>query len=203
MQKYAQLFLTSAKVKKKGFGKCLIFAFTSALEEEGVSYVAQSFGTEVARLTSQRTLIADSSRLMHINIGHYTQIMRFCRRTDVRNLWVLPGEDFENDSLSSEDLVIQPDNPGSYLENCFSNLLSLRFAFDYVLLDCPALSVSEEASLLAPETDGVICVVEADNTKREQIQVARQTIENANGKFLGFVLNKRQYPVPDWLYKRL
>jgi len=25
----------------------------------------------------------------------------------------------------------------------------------------------------------------------------------AKGNFLGFILNKRRYPVPEWLYKRL
>lgn len=204
MQKYAHLFLTGTKVKKKGFGKCLIFAFTSALEKEGVSYVTESFGKEVARMTNQRTLIADSNRLMHINIGHYTQIMRFCRRTDIRNLWILPEEEFaETDVVSSEQLMLQNGEASSYLEKCFSNLLTLRFAFDYVLLDCPALSISEEASFLASETDGVIVVVEADSTKREEILSAQKTIEKADGKFLGYVLNKRKYPVPNWLYKRL
>jgi hypothetical protein len=28
-------------------------------------------------------------------------------------------------------------------------------------------------------------------------------LEQAGGSFLGFVLNQRRYPVPDWLYRRL
>jgi Mrp family chromosome partitioning ATPase len=71
------------------------------------------------------------------------------------------------------------------------------------LLDCPALSVSDDAVFLAPETDGVMVVVEADRTRREQIQNAQHTIETADGNLLGFILNKRQYTVPEWLYKRL
>jgi MinD-like ATPase involved in chromosome partitioning or flagellar assembly len=140
---------------------------------------------------------------MYIDIGHYTQIKRYCRRTDVENLWVLPSEEIEDQLISGKGLILQDDKKSSYLERCFSNLVTLRFAFDYVLLDCPALSISEETTFLAPETDGVIVVVEADNTKREQIQSAQKMIENADGKFLGFVLNKRQYPVPNWIYKRL
>ena len=51
--------------------------------------------------------------------------------------------------------------------------------------------------------DGVILVVEADRTKRDQIQRAQQTIEMANGKLLGLVLNKRRYVVPKWIYRGL
>ena len=57
--------------------------------------------------------------------------------------------------------------------------------------------------MLSSNVDGVAVVVEAGQTRREEILNAQRTIENAGGKFLGFVLNKRRYPVPEWLYKRL
>jgi Mrp family chromosome partitioning ATPase len=57
--------------------------------------------------------------------------------------------------------------------------------------------------MLAPGVDGVVLVVEADRTKRDQIQRAQRTIEMANGNLLGLVLNKRRYVVPRWLYRKL
>jgi len=51
--------------------------------------------------------------------------------------------------------------------------------------------------------DGVAVVVAAGQTRRDEILNAQRTIEQAGGKFLGFVLNKRRYPVPEWLYRRL
>jgi len=57
--------------------------------------------------------------------------------------------------------------------------------------------------VLASSVDGVVVVVEAGQSRREEITNAQRTIEQAGGKFLGFVLNKRRYPVPEWLYKRL
>lgn len=209
MQQYLQLFVNGIQKKSHRPGKCFVVAFTSYAPEEGVSYVTQSFGVEIAKRTGKRTLIADAQRLSQLNIMQYNRVARSCYRTDVRNLWNLPAEDMSasaSDEISEEemsnDLYLQAcgDNP---MEISFNNLQTLRFAFDYILLDCPPLSVSDEATVLAPETDGVMVVVEADATKREHIQNAQQTIERAEGNLLGFILNKRQYTVPDWLYKKL
>lgn len=205
MQQYLQLFLNGIQKKNHRPGKCFVVAFTSYLPEEGVSYVAQSFGVEISKRTGKRTLIADAQRLSEINIMQYNRVAQYCFRTDVKNLWSLPADDGDEeifDEETSDEMYLQP-YTSTPMETAFNNLQTLRFAFDYILLDCPALSVSDEATFLAPETDGVMIVVEADATKREQIQNARQTIERADGNLLGFILNKRQYTVPGWIYNRL
>jgi len=202
MQQYLQLFINSAQKKGRRPGKCFVAAFTSAESGEGVSYVAQSFGIELARKLGKRTLIADARRLSHLDMLQYSSVERHCFQTKVANLWRLPPEEKIVNAAPSDDMGLQTHH-GSDLAISFSNLQTLRFAFDYVLLDCPALNASDEATLLAPETDGVMVVVEADRTRREQIQNAQQAIESANAELLGFVLNKRQYTVPEWLYKRL
>lgn len=207
MQQYLQVFLNSVQKKSSKPGKCFAVAFTSYEPEEGVSYVTQSFGVEIAKRTGKRTLIADARRLSQLNIMQYERVAQNCFQTDVANLWNLPSADVFQKSESSQeedssDSYLQSfrDNP---IETAVNNLQTLRFAFDYILLDCPALRASDEAVFLAPETDGVMVVVEADRTRREQIQNAQQTIETADGNLLGFILNKRQYTVPNWLYKRL
>ena len=207
MQQYLQVFLNSVQNKSRKPGKCFAVAFTSYEPEEGVSYVTQSFGVEIAKRTGKRTLIADARRLSQLNIMQYERVARNCFPTDVANLWNLPPEDASgiNENVAEDesgDLYLQTfgDNP---IETLINNLQTLRFAFDYILLDCPALRDSDEAVFLAPETDGVMVVVEADRTRREQIQNARQTIEAADGNLLGFILNKRQYTVPKWLYNRI
>jgi len=206
MKQYLQLFLNGVQKKSGRPGKGYAVAFTSYLPEEGVSYVAQSFGVEIAKRTGKRTLIADARRLSELNIMHYSRVGQNCFPTDVPNLWCLPGRDQKDEEIpenpAEEHLYLQiyGNNP---MEIALNNLQTLRFAFDFILLDCPALSVSDETAFLAPEADGVMVVVEADRTKQEQIQNAQQTIERADANLLGFILNKRQYTVPDWLYKRL
>ena len=82
-------------------------------------------------------------------------------------------------------------------------LKALRWNFDYVLIDCPSPAASSEVTTLAPLVDGVCVIVKAAQTRRGQIQNCEKIIENANGNFLGFILNQRSYPVPNWLYQRL
>ncbi len=207
MQQYLQVFLNSVQTKSRKPGKCFAVAFTSYEPEEGVSYVTQSFGVEIAKRTGKRTLIADARRLSQLNIMQYERVAQNCFPTDVANLWSLPPADTDETKESSTDdessdtyLQAFGDNP---IATSMNNLQTLRFAFDYILLDCPAIKTSDEAVFLAPETDGVMIVVEADRTRREQIQNAKQTIEEADGNLLGFILNKRQYTVPKWLYNRL
>jgi hypothetical protein len=208
MQQYLQLFLNGIQKKSHRPGKCFVVGFTSYLPEEGVSYVTQSFGLEISKRTGKRTLIADAERLSNINIGQYNRVAQYCYPTDIRNLWSLPAADddcegeIQEEEETANGMYLQPVR-NTPMEVAINNLQTLRFAFDYILLDCPALSVSDEASFLAPETDGVMVVVEADSTKREQVQNARQTIERADGNLLGFILNKRQYTVPGWIYNRL
>jgi Mrp family chromosome partitioning ATPase len=56
---------------------------------------------------------------------------------------------------------------------------------------------------VAPFVDGVILVIEANRTRREQLWQAEQSISAAKGKLLGYILNKRTYDVPKWLYRIL
>ena len=82
-------------------------------------------------------------------------------------------------------------------------LQALRANLGYTLIDCPSIGSSHDAAMLAPDVDGVVLVVEADRTKRDQILRARHTIEMVRGNLMGLVLNRRRHVVPDRLYRRL
>jgi protein-tyrosine kinase len=51
--------------------------------------------------------------------------------------------------------------------------------------------------------DGVILILEAHATRRESARRAKESLQAAGVKILGAVLNKRTYPIPEALYKRL
>ena len=46
-------------------------------------------------------------------------------------------------------------------------------------------------------------MIEAEKTRREVLNSARQRMENSSGKILGAVLNKRQMHIPEWAYNIL
>ena len=75
----------------------------------------------------------------------------------------------------------------------------LRDEFDYSIIDCPAMRDSGDLLSIAPFVDGVLLVIEANRTRREEPQQAQQSIAAAGGKLLGFILNKRTNEMPTWL----
>jgi Mrp family chromosome partitioning ATPase len=199
MNSYLQLFLSGIQTDGKASGKCTVVALTSAMPQEGVSYVTQSFAVELAKRTGKRTLIADAGSLQQADMFHYNQVAKFCSQTNVKNLYVLSSD--ENKAESAQQL--QPVKRKSEFEQGLDNLQTLRFVFDYVFLDCSALKTSDAAALFASEVEGVVVVVEAERTRKEQVQNALKTIETAKGNLLGCVLNKRRYSIPQWIYSRL
>lgn len=79
----------------------------------------------------------------------------------------------------------------------------LRAEFDYVLFDTAPLACRSDALAIASRIDGLALVVEADSTHRETALKVAKDAAAANVRMLGVVLNKRTYPIPAALYKKL
>ena len=75
--------------------------------------------------------------------------------------------------------------------------------FDWVLFDSPCIHSCNDASTLAAKMDGVVMVVQAEKTRWEVAQSAKERIESEKIKILGAVLNKRKMLIPAWAYKIL
>lgn len=84
-----------------------------------------------------------------------------------------------------------------------SRFAELRDEFDFVLVDAPPLSRYADAITLGQVTDGFVLVLEANSTRREVAQMAAESLRAANIRILGAVLNKRTFPIPASLYKKL
>jgi Mrp family chromosome partitioning ATPase len=79
----------------------------------------------------------------------------------------------------------------------------LKKQFDYVLIDAPPICSSSDAALLGQMADGIIIVVEANSTRRENARIAKETLESANVRILGAILNNRTFPIPEAIYRKL
>jgi len=75
--------------------------------------------------------------------------------------------------------------------------------YDFVLVDCPAVNVYEDAALIAAICDAVILVIEGGKTVREQAQASKALLLRAQCRMLGIFLNKRKLYVPQFIYDRL
>ncbi len=141
--------------------------------------LSQLFGVE------NRRGLADSL-LQDGPIRDFTQQLR------PANLWL----------LSSGSLAA--DSPGLLnSERVKTRLAELRKEFDHVLIDVAPLSPYGDGFALAPLTDGIVLVLEANSTYRESALKVIESLRASQIQVLGAVLNKRTYPIPKALYDRL
>ena len=86
----------------------------------------------------------------------------------------------------------------------FSFLLDYaRFQFETVFIDIPAILEYPEGLVLSQMCDAVILVVQAGKTKWKVVEEAKNRLERSQVKILGGVLNRRNFFIPDWLYKKI
>lgn len=194
------LLLTRVRSEMSLRGRGSVLAFTSANQGEGVSHVVQFFAEKLAIQTRKRTVVLDATRLRELNVTDFLNMSGRSTQTNVPNLWRLPKE-------LPDQRPTDPLHPGSSRpddsEWVLDPLQALSASFSYTLIDCPSLAASCDAETLAPDVDGLVLVVEADRTRRDQILRARRTIEMANGNLMGLVLNRRRHVVPGWIYRML
>ncbi|CAM5765465.1 hypothetical protein LMIY3S_01492 [Labrys miyagiensis] len=74
--------------------------------------------------------------------------------------------------------------------------LKVMKAYDYVVVDLPAMSMSSDVKALAPLLDAMVFIIEAGRTTSDDVTEALETLQQANGKVLGAILNK--VPKRDW-----
>lgn len=120
-----------------------------------------------------------------------SSIKEFVKIVD-RNLWFVPAG-------------VPPEEAQKLFvsDRLRSRIDEMREEFNYVLIDAPPVSSYGDAVMLGQMADGFILVVEANSTRRETARMAKETLEGSNVKLLGAILNKRTFPVPEALYRKL
>ncbi len=95
-----------------------------------------------------------------------------------------------------------PPNPAELLgsQRMLTLLDELRRRADILVMDTPPALVVADASILAPQVDGVLLVVQPGVTKREVARQAVAQLKRVNARLLGVVMNnldirKKQYSV--------
>ena len=205
-----QLLLASLQNGSHNLRAGAAIAFASASAGDGAGKVAQLFAAEVARHTARRTLVIDSRRMARLGVEDYLQMPWNCHPTNIDNLWMLPAEKSkrrhardDQADISNRTFLMRVPKDGEAIDTGLGAVDALRVSFDNILIDCGSITNSTDAALLGSSVDGIVIVVNAGDSRRDEILNAQRMIETAGGKFLGFVLNNRRYPVPEWLYKRL
>lgn len=166
----------------------IVVALTSAHPKAGVSHITNALASTLDQGGDRFTMLLNGRYMSTANDDSDESEERAEGRA---NLWQRHRADgsFDNWHGMHTRLAV-------YLEK-------LRHEYRYILIDCPSLREAEHAVILAPLVDGIVLVVEANRTQKEQFLYAERTIENAGGRILGHVLNKRTYMIPDWLHRKM
>ena len=177
-------------------GACV--AFTSALRSEGVSFLAKNLATEAARQTSSRVAVLDVPTLLHRfeTRGEVSLATRFDQSAEH---WILAVEE-DTDAWSA---LNQRGAFGQLSSRLRPMLEQARREFDVVVLDCPSLQSSTVAAELAPCVDGYVAVVRANASRKQNIEDLISQLGGTSAPVIGYLLNRRHYPVPRWLYRIL
>jgi Mrp family chromosome partitioning ATPase len=79
----------------------------------------------------------------------------------------------------------------------------LRGLFPFLLIDSPAINLYIDAAVLGGIADGAILVIDAESTRREVALQAKEALTAAKLQLLGAALNKRSFPIPEFIYRRV
>lgn len=167
----------------------VVVAITAAHPRAGVSHITTALASSLDQGGDRFTMLLNG-RYMSTSSDDSDSESRSQGRA-ITNLWQRHRPDGSPDNWHAMHTRL-----AIYLEK-------LRREYRYILIDCPSLRESEHAVILAPLVDGVVLVTEANRTQKDQFLYAERTIENAGGRILGHVLNKRTYVIPDWLHRKM
>ena len=106
--------------------------------------------------------------------------------------------------LYVSEMKFKTDEKHSSLTNkeCDIVFEELKNIFDLILIDFPITSHGKDV-MLSSRIDGVILVVEAEKTRWQVAEKMKEQVVGHGDKVLGVVLNKRRFPIPETIYKRI
>jgi Mrp family chromosome partitioning ATPase len=108
------------------------------------------------------------------------------------NLWLMSSGSIAVDSpslLTSERLR--------------DRLAEIRDEFHFVIIDAAPLTRYSDAIAISGHASGLVLVVEAGASRREAAAAAVENLRMVNIPILAAVLNKRTFPIPENIYRRL
>jgi capsular exopolysaccharide synthesis family protein len=186
-----------------------VVLFTSAVRGEGKTTIVASLARILALGDSQKTLLVDCAirdpqlhRLFGTgntkgiveHLSGRASLADVVRSVDEGVLDLVPAGSCEDAD------AVQP----LFASDAFRLFLKEAASrYDYVLVDSSAVLESPETALIGSRVDGIVLVVHAAKTRREVIKRAMLMVQKLDGAFIGTVLNKKKYYIPERIYRRV
>ncbi|MFQ5457274.1 MAG: CpsD/CapB family tyrosine-protein kinase [Myxococcota bacterium] len=175
-------------------GECRVLALISALPDEGKTMTSINLALVMGMSVGKRVLLVDcdlrtprvhSTLDVAVEAG-LSEVLRGESELD-RALYKIPGE-----NLTVLPAGTVPTNPAELLATprMRETLEQLRENFDHVILDTPPALHVADAEIICNLVDGIIFVVRAGSTPREQVQRALENFDRE--RIVGMVLNSAE-----------
>jgi capsular exopolysaccharide synthesis family protein len=186
-----------------------VIMFTSAVAGEGK--------TTIAALLSRMMALGEADRVLLVDCAVVNP--------EIHALFGLENEkgilDYLSGTASLEDVIRSADEgvldvvttgprrgaditqPLFNSERMSTFIKTTREMYDYVLIDTSAILDAPETPIIGSYATGSVIVVQSGKTKREVIKRAMMTLEKLGGRFLGTVLNRKKYYIPEFIYRRV
>ena len=206
-EEYTTLYQHLRQGMLNSHGSSQVIAVASCSRGEGVSAVAANLATMLAQQNKGKTLLIDTNfdnpSIHNIfkreiapgltDVREENKIRKnSVQSTEVKNLFILPAG------------KPKPFLPKSFQLDQFQGLLEIvKDHFEFVVVDIPSLRETKSAISHCGLCDGVVLVVESERLRWEVIKNHKDRLTEANSELLGVVLNKRRYPIPEWVYRTL
>lgn len=174
---------------------------------EGSTTVTMGLGSFVANQTGRNVALVDAQwegRLLGDLLGG-SKLLPLIEEPEDK--YTLTFEEFETTIPNMRYLKFR--NPGS-LQTVVVNsdetsilIGIIKKRYDYIFIDAPPVLSSNVAPFLARQVDGIIFVIAAFTLRHPMIKEAIARMGDSHQRILGVVLNKRRYPVPEYMYRFL
>lgn len=187
--------------------KSKFIQFIGARKGEGTSTIIREFAKISADQIGDSVLLLDADRSCPSQ-SRYFKIPGDCGWLEA----LKKGGSMESalHRVDRSRLVMSPSNnaSGSTPEIFNSPLFdtfcqTLRDEYQLILIDSAPYSMSPDGLAIASKVDGVVLVMEAENTKWQAVKLMKESIARVGGNILGVILNKRRYYIPNYIYKYL
>lgn len=186
-----------------------VIMFTSAVKGEGKTTIAASLGRVLAIGEAEKIILVDCA------VANPTLHTLFGVENKKGIIDYLAGKAELSEILHSLDkgvldlITAGTIKSGAMTQPLFNSermaqfMNSMAEEYDYVLIDTPPILEVPETAIIGSYVGGVVMVIHAGKTRREVIKRAIQMVEKMDGKFIGTILNKKKYYIPEFIYRRV
>jgi len=181
----------------------LVVGVSSANRKSGVSTIAGKLAVRAAEMAMGRILLIDGN-LSSPAIGKMFGIRRQEGLANILSTEVDISELLQNGVV--DGLHVLPAGSERYLKNVtvMPDIVSammgeFRDQFDLVIMDLPPVKNSARCLALARQTDGIVFVADAQQTRAREAKAAISTLRSNDVNVFGTVLNRVARTLPRWL----